>query len=475
MKSKYSNYKPGVLLVLFALLIFSSCRDELSGAMETSSKLTVLKSIKIVNAGADGNITVEGTIDEDKKTISFPRIDPESNLAALRFEAVIVEGASLEQNVYDLALAEGASEKTITIKVLNAPRSREYFATIRLRVPVYGGDFTKAKFYDYSPNEAGNPIYPAFAGVTTRGTGFNGEYVFIVDRNAPHLLRVSDLKDYRIAPVPLNITGVAGGTFTLHSGALVKNHIYAANLSGGQTSPLKIYHWTDPAAQPAIIADLNIAGIPGAGVRHGDNMSVSLDDNGNGYIFFGDNAGTKILRLSVTNYTQVGDPSVISAPVSGAGSWISYNRVGGSDEYIYTGHDAPIYVLNASGSNSYNMTRASIPVRGSDARVFYFNGERYLLMLTAARTGSEPTVLYVYNITKGNTIADAIRIFETETEKKPVFEYSLLGAANGNPTTQTGFYVKRDSEGKDESLMLYGSSFAAGFVIVEVPKMELED
>jgi len=46
---------------------------------------------------------------------------------------------------------------------------------------------------------------------------------------------------------------------------------------------------------------------------------------------------------------------------------------------------------------------------------------------------------------------------------------------NGNPTTQTGFYVKKDAQGNDESLFLYGSTFAAGFVVVEIPKKQLED
>lgn len=464
-------------MALVALVSFASCSESFPDAVDSTGNQTVLKSIKIINAGGQGNVVSVGVIDEQKKTISFPRIDPKSNLAGLKFEITSSDGSKLERESYDFGFTEGDTEKTLIIKLTNGPRFRDYFATVRLMVPVYGGDFTKPTFYDYTPNEIGNPIYGPFVGGTVRGTGFNGEYVFIVDRNgnAPHLLRVSDLKQNKIDPIYLNNTGIVGGTFTLHSGAMVKDHIYAANLSGGQTSPLKIYHWTDPKAAPTIIADINVAQIPNAGVRHGDNMSVSLDDAGNGFIFFGDNAGTKILRFSVTNYTTINNPTVFAMPVTGAGSWTSYNRVGNTDEYLFTGHDAPIYIMNANGQSAYNMARTAIPVRGSDARVFYFNGERYLLMLTAARTGSEATVLYVYNITRGTTTAEAIRLFETESDKKAIFEYSLLGAVNGNPTTQTGFYVKKDAQGNDESLLLYGSTFAAGFVVVEIPKKQLED
>lgn len=472
MKKIYNIPRIGILLSFMLVFLLSSCKDDLPGPMDTSDKETVLTGIRILNAGADGSTIIEGTINEETKQVSFPRIDPETDVSALRLEAEALGGATLEFDVYDFGIEEGESQNTIVVRLMNEPRFREYFVTLRLNVPVFGADFSKAIPYDFSNNAT---IYPG-ATATVRGTGFNGEYVLIVDRtdNSPHLLRVSDLKEGKIEPIYLNNTGIAGGTFTLHSGAMVREHIYAASLSGGQVSPLNIYHWTDPTQAPTVI-NINVANIAGAGVRHGDNMTVSLDHDGNGYIYFGDNAGTSILRFTVNAYTNVSAPTVIAAPVAGAGAWISYNWIEGTDQYVYTGHDAPIYILNNSGASSYNLSRTAIPVRGMDARIFYFNGERYLLMLTGARTGSEATVLLVYNITRGDTVVEALQNFAALPDRKAVYERSLGGPVNINPATQTGVYIEKDDEGNDETLFIYGSTFTAGFVVVEIPKNTLED
>ena len=472
MKKIYNIPRIGILLSFMLVFLMSSCKDDLPGAIDTSDKETILTGIRILNAGANGSTIVEGTINEETKEVSFPRIDPETNVSAMRLEAEAAGGATLEFDVYDFGFDEGDAQKTIVVRLMNEPRFREYFVTLRLNVPVFGADFSKAIPYDFSNNAT---IYPG-ATATVRGSAFNGEYVLIVERtnNAPHLLRLSDLKEGRVEPIYLNNTGIGGGTFTLHSGAMVREHIYAASLSGGQVSPLNIYHWTDPTQAPTVI-NINVANIPGAGVRHGDNMSVSLDQDGNGYMYFGDNAGTSILRFTVSAYTNVSAPTVIAPPVAGAGAWITYNWIEGTDQYVYTGHDAPIYIVNASGASAYNLSRTAIPVRGMDARIFNFNGERYLLMLTGARTGSEATVLSVYNITRGATVVEALQNFAALPERQAVYERSLGGPVNINPATQTGFYIQKDAEGNDETLFVYGSSFTAGFVVVEIPKSTLDD
>src|SRR5690606_24659319 len=137
--------------------------------------------------------------------------------------------------------------------------------------------------FDFSNAPGGSPVYPTFTRLLTRGAGFDGEHVLIVTRaeGGSHLLSIQDLRGGNVEPIPLNMDGVGGGTYPVNCGALINGHTYIASLSGGQVSPLKIYHWTDPAAAPEVIADINVASIAGAGVRHGDNLSVNLDDSGN--------------------------------------------------------------------------------------------------------------------------------------------------------------------------------------------------
>lgn len=479
MKTLYNFPKWGRLLfVLIGMVVLNSCSEDFPENIE-SSKMVVLKSIKILNAGADGSTVIEGVIDENKKTVSFPRVDPETDVSALQFEAVTSEGASLEKNTYAFPFDEGSDSRTITIKVINEPRYREYLVTLRLRVPVFGADFSKPNIIDHTNNDLGSPVYPEFTGMVTRGSGFDGEHVLVVTRKdkpvQPHLLSVADLKNNDINPIPLNMTGVSGGTYTINMGAQVNGHTYIANLSGGTAaSPLNIYHWDDPSAAPQRIANLDLSTVSGSGGRHGDNMSVNLDENGNGYIFFGDNAGNKGLRLQVTGYTTISSPAAFAISPA-AQAWATWTQVGNTGNYLYSSHSSPISVVNAGGTKSYTMGSTTIPIRSSDPRVFNFNGKRYLMATTAARAAGEPVVLSVYDISNGGDIVEALNIFEALPERNPVYEYSLLGPNNAAPSTQTAFDIIKDEEGNDQTLVLYTASTDAGFVIVEFPRMELDD
>lgn len=474
MKKTYQRPKWTLWVAVLTLVAISACKDDYPTSIDSPHQVE-LASIKILNAGADGNTVVTGVVDESQKRVTFPRLDPETDFSALRFEIEGSAGANLEQEVYEVPFLEGESERTIVVKLVNESRFREYFLTIRILVPVFGADFEQPQVFDFSNNSAGQPTYPTFVSLLTRGSGFDGEHVLVVTRaeGGSHLLAVEDLKNDQINPIPLNMTGVAGGTLPVNCGAQVNGHTYIASLSGGQVSPFKIYHWADPNAAPDVIADINIATIPNAGARHGDNMSVNLDQNGNGYMYFGDNAATSVLRLKVTNYTTITEPTVFASQ-TGVTFCMSYTSVAGTDDYIFTGYEAPIMVANESGVVSYRAANTAFPLRGSDARVVTFNEERYLIMTTAARSGDDATVLYVYDITRGDNVAEALSIFE-ESGGSALFSYALGGPTNAAPSTQTGWYVAQDEEGNDASLMLYTATADAGFVLLEFPKKELDD
>lgn len=465
--------KIGVVIASLCMIFLLSCSEDFPGNAE-SSHLVVLKSIKILNAGVDGNTIIEGTVNETEKKVSFPRIDPDTDVTAIRFQVELSDGATLDQETYSFAFEEGKDAKTIIMKVVNSTRFREYSVELRLNVPVYGANFDNGQVYDYTNNELGNPIYPTFVSSLTRGSGFDGNHVLIVTRDAigSHLLDINDLKNFEIKPIALNLTGVSSGTFIVNLGGQAFGHTYIANLSGGLASPLKIYHWTDPTQNPQVIADIDKSAISGAGVRHGDNFSLNIDENGNGYIYFGDNAASQILRLKVTSFITISDPKVFLT--SGLGAFMNINRIGNSEQFLLTGHEVPFRVTNAETEVAYTMASTSIPVRSSDPRVVYFNDERYLLTVTAARGGSDIAALYMYDITAGASIIEALQLFEAGN-KTPIFQYSLLGPANSSPSTQTGWYVTKDGDGNDDKLMIYGASNDAGFVIIEFPKKTLDD
>jgi hypothetical protein len=475
MRLIYKTSKIGILAAIIGLLSLSSCKKDLPGALDTSANIATLNSIKIVNAGASGTTVLQGVVDETEKTVSFPRIDPATDFSKLKFEVQLSEGAKLDKETYPVTFLPGQAEQVIVVKVQNEPRYREYLVKLRLKIPVFGADFTTGTTYDFTNNPLGSPIYDEFTGSATRGSGFDGTSVLVVRRTAPHLVRVSELKSGVINKIPLNITGVSGGTFSMNMGAQVNGHTYIASLSGSNASPLKVYHWTDPSAAPEVILNTTTGGISGVGVRHGDNLSVSLNSQGNGYIFFGDNPGSRTLRYDVTNYTTVSNPVSFATPVAAAGSWTSYNRIANTSEYIFTGHDAPVALMSEGGSASYTMSRFSIPVRGSDARVLNFNAERYLIITTAARTGADATIFYVYDITRGATVQEALTILDTTPTITPVFQYALNGPVNTAPASQTGFFVKKDTAGNDQTLMLYSGANDTGFVFFEFGKKIAQD
>lgn len=432
---------------------------------------TELFSIKITNVGADGNTVVEGTIDEEKKTINFPRLDMATNFSALNFDAELSEGATLKDPVMDFSMDEETPDKTQALRIVNNKRYKEYLVKVRKRIPVYGADFDKPTVYNFS----GDNIYSSYTNASsTRGASYDGEYVLVVDRTVgPHLLKVSDLKNGETKPINLDLTGVTGGTFTSCAGALINGHVYISNLSGGHTSPFKIYYWETPTSKPEVIADINVATIPDAGNRHGDNASYNIDKNGNGYIYFGDNASTKFLRLTVKDHKIVGEAKVLPSK-SDATMVTNVYRIGDTDQYLWAGVRIPVTLVDESLGEKY---KSSIGGEAVAPRIVEFNNERYLLVCTAGQgAATKATIaMEVYNLTKGSTVEEALQKFDEGDNHNPSYTFKLGGSGNGNALAQTDFYIEKDENGKDAKLCLFASRTGSGFVISEFPIMQDEE
>lgn len=454
----------GILLIPFGLTV-ASCS---SSDDEETPGPAIIYGIKMLNAGPSGTEVFIGTVDENKKAISFPEVDPLTDLSAVRFEAELPEGAMMDEETYDFTVGEGRSSTTLVVSVINGKRKREYFATIRLDLPVWGADFSEAKtkVYDFSGRTS---IYPDLADASTRSVDMDINHVLMVSRTAtgPHLLKLEDLKKGEINPIILDRTGISGGTFAYSAGRLSHGHIYICNLATpSPTTPVKIYHWASPTATPTLIAELYSANLNGydAG-RFGDYMSVELDEAGNGYIFLGANGNQtnyNVLRIKITGFTNAANSTLLKVDTYG-GFWGSYNQVDGSPEdYIYTGHQGPIMLVNADGQIQYTIPTAFIPITGgSDARVITFNRERYLVMMATPGSGS----VNIYDITQGDSAVESLGLL-VEESGATVKNYSLGGnIAPGSAVGCTGW-----AKDGDETLYVMGAGPGAGFVILEFPK-----
>ena len=431
---------------------------------------TELLSIKILNAGANGDKVVEGTIDEAKKTINFPRLDVETDFSALSIEAELSEGAALQSEVMDYSMDAETNEKTQVLRIINHNRYKDYLMKVRKRVPVFGADFEKPMVYNFS----GDNIYSDFADAgSTRCASFDGEHVLIVSRRSnvpfPHLLKVSDLKKGEINPIYLNVTDVTGGTFPCNMGALINGHVYLSSLSGGKVSPFKIYYWETPTSNPEIIANINVENIPGAGLRHGDNASYNLDENGNGFMFFGDNKATEFLKVPINGHKTVDIGNIKVLPSKSDATMVTnVYRIGDTDQYLWSGIRVPVTLVDESLGEKYKSKIAGEAVA---PRIISFNKERYLLVCTAGYGGKSGAsiALEMYDLTKGETIEEALKKFDEGENHNPIYQFKLGGSGHGNALAQTDYYIEKDENGKDAKLCVFASRTGSGFVICEFP------
>ena len=468
---KLKNIGLAAAVMMVATLV--SCGDNYPASMDSPYD-TDLLAIKILNAGEKGDQVVEGTIDEEKKEVNFPKLDTLTNFSALRLEAKLSDGAQLEKTEIDCKMAPDDEQKKLIIRVLNHNRYKDYFMTVRKHIPSWGAEFKNATVYSF----AGDNRYEDFKTLDTRGADFDGQHVLVVTRtdNKPHLLKVADIKAGVINRIPLDLTGVSGGTFPYNMGALANGHIYMATLAGGKPSPLKIYYWETPTSKPEVIFHSTVQDIPESGKRYGDNMSLNIDKNGDGYIFFGENTAQNILRLTISNHKNVSEPTILPADPKMKVSMNIY-RYENTSDYLYSGLAMPITLSSNAAQKKFSLSAANQPAEAVAARAFMFNNKRYLITCAAglgSASKATPT-LYVYDISKGSNLAEALERFEAASQHEPVYSFILGGAGNTAPSPCTNFYIERDANGKDAKLYLFASRAESGFVIIEAPIAQDKD
>ena len=463
----------GLAAAVMMVATLASCGDNYPGSMDSPYD-TDLLAIKILNAGEKGDQVVEGTIDEEKKEVNFPKLDTLTNFSALRLEAKLSDGAQLEKTEIDCKMAPDDEQKKLIIRVLNHNRYKDYFMTVRKHIPSWGAEFKNATVYSF----AGDNRYEDFKTLDTRGADFDGQHVLVVTRtdNKPHLLKVADIKAGVINRIPLDLTGVSGGTFPYNMGALANGHIYMATLAIKTKSVLKVYYWETPSSTPEVIFSANLEDILESGKRYGDNMSLNIDKNGDGYIFFGENTAQNILRLTVSDHKNVSEPIILPADPKMKVSMNIY-RYENTSDYLYSGLAMPITLSSNAAQKKFSLSAANQPAEAVAARAFMFNNKRYLITCAAgfgSASKATPT-LYVYDISKGSNLAEALERFEAASQHEPVYSFILGGTGNSAPSPCTNFYIERDANGKDAKLYLFASRGESGFVIIEAPIAQDKD
>ncbi len=358
--------------------------------------------------------------------------------------------------------------------------------------PTAGADFSQAIVHDFSA-ATGNP-YLLYSGELVRGADFDGKYVLIADRATPEVHRIEDLlNDNKGNAIKLDLTGVEGGTHMISSGKLSHGHVYLCNLpaSGVSTTigngPLRVYHYATPESKPEVV--LEWAGTIGNDTvytgRLGDNISVNLDEGGNGYAYFSkQEPGDKIYRFTVTNFTQFSDPKEINPPAI-ASYYGFYNQVG-ANQYLFTSTYSPmLWLMDADGNVQFELelTTTTMEARlqqACDAHIIEFNRARYLFFTTGNPRKMHygyPSTFTVLDMTEGNDVVsaftklnDALYPLDLEAATcEPIYLYSL---DPDNACGAEACVAHANAAEVDGKLIIFTSSANAGFAIIEVPRAQ---
>lgn len=364
--------------------------------------------------------------------------------------------------------------------------------------PTPGVEIAAAVVHDFSVATENAPA--EFAAENTRGTDFDGEHVLVVSRNDdgsafPHLYKVSDLlADNAGNKIALNTTGIEGGTHVVSSGSLNHGHIYICNLTTALSAadPLKIYHYADANAAPEVWSWDGVLSVTedgdtiGAPARMGDNISVNIDQSGNGYAFFcGQEASAeKVYRVQITNFNQFSNPTEIILDVPFP--YYGYvNEAPEAGQYLFKSHYmAVIRLMDANGTSlmediELDATESGLnPRSGVDPHVIVFNRGRYLVFSTpynnGKRIGAGPG-LFMQDITDGvDTKAALIKwsemLYDEEYLWEPTYHYSLDPTEPDANKTVGACAAQCNAAEVDGKLVVFTAATKAGFALIEFPK-----
>ena len=338
--------------------------------------------------------------------------------------------------------------------------------------PVFGADFSLGKVYDYT-NITGS-LWADFAAENTRSADFDGENMLIVSRQGgvfPKIISFASIKAGSPSETVLNTTGIKGGTYLVSAGRLSHKHIFISNLKTKKGENLKIYHWASPNATPEVVVDFDgiATNADLSAARFGDNLSVCLNEAGNGYIFLLSQNGDMILRFDVSGFTNVTNPKLITPEVT-APYYASINQVGNGNEYLYTSTQAPLMLIDSNGTPLFKLDIAAVPIQATDARIITYDAERYLIMTTGRRPSwsKDPdNEFLVYDISDGSNTLIALGNFANREEHIPVYSYKLGGTGASACAANTGWGV--DENG---NLLVMTAAIKAGFAICEFPEKQ---
>lgn len=357
--------------------------------------------------------------------------------------------------------------------------------------PAPGADFTAPVVHDFSGATGNIPSY--FEGEQVRGSDFDGEHVLIVsregvDKATPRMFKVADLlADNASNPIMLNTTGVEGGTHIVSAGRLTQGHAYICNLETAicDETPLKVYHYASPDAAPEVVLSWNgyINDEYSYAGRLGDNISIDLDESGNGYAFLcKQEPGDKIYRWTVTGFTQFSD--VVEIDLGAVCSYYGYVNKVEQGKYIFTSSYVPfVRLMNEDGVQliddvEFDWTENDArPNHGVDPRIVTYNRGRYLMFTVANSSGMHwnfGPIVYIIDITDGVDAQAALvklseAVYDEEVPWEPSYGYALTTDPYEAHIQASACSAQCNAAEVNGKLVVFTAAVNAGFALIEFP------
>ena len=218
----------------------------------------------------------------------------------------------------------------------------------------------------------------------------------------------------------------------------------------------------------------------------GDNISVNIDESGNGYAFFCGQEGSaeKVYRVQITNFNQFSNPTelILDVPFPYYGY---INEVPEAGQYVFKSHYmAVIRLMDANGTPlmedvELDATESGLnPRSGVDPHVIMFNRGRYLVFSTpynnGKRIGAGPG-LFLQDITDGvDTKAALIKwsemLYDEEIFWEPTYHYSLDPTEPDANKTVGACAAQCNAAEVDGKLVVFTAATKGGFALIEFPK-----
>ncbi|MDH6308893.1 hypothetical protein M2451_001649 [Dysgonomonas sp. PFB1-18] len=422
---------------------------------------------RVVVTLEDGVTEVIGEVDKENKILY---------LDAKNGEYVFLKSIEMlpKHALYEFTALQGSKiyqDNPGTIKLDHMGRTDEY-AIEFIYIPPVGADFDNKIIHDFT---SGANKFPNYGGATTRGQGsIDADRVVI------------PLVD-RIEYVPLasllagNLSGKAvsktySGTYEITNAFAFNGYYYSTPLLAWGSG----YHvrcWTDLSADPVVTGRFDITS------RYGDGSTMQLDENGNGYVFSYKNDFTYLLRGEVTNYTTIGNHTLVPisniSPIDGQLGHMYLNAVRDHSVYGGVGNLNEYTVVQAGKLSMRNRDMnelffmplgGAIPAASLYACVFYYNNARYLGIVSGSRSANPPIGISVdiYDITNGDSTQQALEIFKANPSG-PIFSHNM-GVYSHDGVATYGATLATTTNRTGDKLYIMAIAGNSGIIIIELPK-----